>query len=70
MAKRIKNPIEVTIYLENDIIKTLLHYGLECDDGLVMRGGFAPVLTPAEQTAINGIVTNAINKIKEHEGIT
>ncbi len=69
MAKRIKNPIEITIYLEGGNIRTLLHYGLECDDGLEMRGGFVPALTPAEQATINGIVASAINKIQAHEGI-
>lgn len=69
MAKRIRNPIEVKIVMEDSVVTTSLHYGLECDDGLDTRRGYIPVLTPAQQAVINGLVTQAIVAITAHEGI-
>ena len=70
MAKRIKNPIEVSIIREDGANIIDLRYGLECDDGLETRSGFSPVLTPAEQATIDSVVTGAIAKIEAHEGIS
>lgn len=69
MGKRIKNPIEVRVVSSNGEIITSLHYGLECDDGLDMRRGFVPLLTPAQQTVINSLVSQAMVAIAAHEGI-
>lgn len=71
MAKRIRNPIEVVIKNEDSVNSCTLHYGLGCDEypELETRKGFTPILSPQEQATINRIVTNAINQIKQHEGI-
>lgn len=69
MAKRVKNPILVSIIKDGDEIKTTFEYGLECDDGLSMRTGFKPELTPREEDAIAQIVDKAFIKINEHEEI-
>lgn len=69
MAKRIRNPVEVKIVLDKGVAEASLHYGLECDDGLEMRKGFTPTLTPAQQAVIDGLVTQAIAAIQAHEGI-
>lgn len=72
MAKRIKNPILISIIRDAEtepLIKTTFEYGLECDDGLSMRKGFTPELTPAEQTIIDRIVSKSLIKINEHEGV-
>lgn len=69
MAKRIRNPIEVSIIYNNGITTAMLSYGLDCDDGLSMRKGFTPELTPPEPALIDQLITRAIEKINEHEGL-
>lgn len=69
MAKRIKNPVTVSIQLKTGTTTTGIDYGVECDDGLEMRKGFTPTLTPAEQALINQIIARAVVLAQQHEGL-
>jgi len=75
MAKRIKNPIIVTITKSTDedgnpVIKTEDRYGVECDDGLFEKKAFVPAWSRNSKGAFNTILREAISLAEEHEEIS
>jgi len=72
MAKRIRNPKEVSIVEENNEITVSLHYGVDCEEypGLHIRKGL-PIesMSPAEQAVAQQVMDWATGKMKEHEGV-
>ena len=73
MAKRIKNPIVITIKKDDNETTCMMEYGLECDCGcgLDERRNILVTESPdSEKALLTKIVNKALIRINAHEEVT